>query len=79
MTILKEDLVLQADVSNAIDGRYLEGVRIRLRENWNNRSGAYYSDYSYVTDSNGRYRIEDIPAGYYTIEAVKDGFLHGLL
>ena len=61
-------------VSNAIDGRYLEGVRIRLRENWNNRSGAYYSDYSYVTDSNGRYRIEDIPAGYYTIEAVKDGF-----
>lgn len=61
-------------INNAIDGRNLQGVEIRLRENWNNRTGAYYMDYNISTDSNGQYRIENIPVGYYTIEAVKDDF-----
>lgn len=61
-------------INNAIDSRNIEGVDIRLRENWNNENGPYYLDYSIRTDANGYYRIEDIPVGYYTIEAVKDDF-----
>ncbi len=61
-------------VNNAIDGRNLEGVEIRLRENWNNQTGPYFRDFHVNTDSNGQYRIDTIPVGYYTIEAVKDGF-----
>ncbi|TAH71523.1 MAG: hypothetical protein EWM47_04525 [Anaerolineaceae bacterium] len=61
-------------INNAIDGRNLEGVELRLRENWNNRTGEYYLDYNIRTDSNGQYRIENIPVGYYTIEAFKDDF-----
>lgn len=61
-------------INNAIDGRNLDGVEIRLRENWNNHSGNYFKDYKTTTSSNGQYRIDDIPVGYYTIEASKDGF-----
>ncbi len=45
-----------------------------MRKNWNNRKGPYVSDFNVQTDSNGQYKIEDLPVGYYTIEASKDGF-----
>lgn len=64
-------------ITNAIDGNNLSGVTLRLRENWNNYTGNYVSGFTGQTDSSGQYRIDNVPAGYYTIEATKEGFLTG--
>jgi hypothetical protein len=61
-------------INNAIDGRNLSGVKIQLRENWNNRTGDYIAGPSIQTGSDGKYLITDVPVGYYTVEAQKDGF-----
>ena len=63
-------------VSNALDGRGLNGVTIKLRSNWNNMSGSYL-DFQTQTNASGRYTIEGIPVGYYTVEASLDGFVTG--
>lgn len=63
-------------VTNALNSQGLGGVRLRLRTNWNNTDGAYY-DYETVTSSSGRYSIQGIPVGYYTVEASLNGFVTG--
>lgn len=63
-------------VSSALDGQGLGGVRLKLRTNWNNTNGAYY-DYETVTSSSGRYSIQGIPVGYYTVEASLNGYVTG--
>lgn len=64
-------------VTNAIDGNVMSGVTLRLRENWNNYSGPLVDGFQTVTDSAGQYRIEGLPSGYYTVEAMREGFLTG--
>ncbi|NLI61247.1 MAG: hypothetical protein GX375_07450 [Clostridiales bacterium] len=61
-------------ITNAINGMPEQGVEIRLRDNWNNNSGGYVSDFTTTTDSAGRYSISEIPVGYYSVEAKKDGY-----
>ena len=61
-------------ITNAIDGNALEGVEIRLRNDWNNRAGEYVRDFLVRTNSDGQYSISEIPVGYYTVEATKEGF-----
>lgn len=61
-------------VSNALDGKGLSNVTIKLRSNWNNTSGEYY-DFRTTTNSSGRYTIEDVPVGYYTVEASLNGYV----
>lgn len=63
-------------VSNALDGKGLSNVTIKLRSNWNNASGEYY-DFRTTTNSSGRYTIEDVPVGYYTVEASLNGYVTG--
>lgn len=63
-------------VSNALDGKGLSNVTIKLRSNWNNTSGEYY-DFRTTTNSSGRYTIEDVPVGYYTVEASLNGYVTG--
>lgn len=63
-------------VSNALDGKGLSNVTIKLRSNWNNTSGEYY-DFRTTTNSSGRYTIEDVPVGYYTVEASLNGYMTG--
>ena len=64
-------------VSNALNGRGVGGVRIRLRNNWNNTMGQYVEGFETVTDSSGRYTVTDVPVGYYTVEASIDGYVTG--
>jgi len=63
-------------VSNALDGRGLSNVMIKLRPNWNNASGEYI-DFQTTTDSSGRYYIHDVPVGYYSVEASREGYVTG--
>lgn len=63
-------------VSNALDGKGLSDVTIKLRSNWNNTSGEYL-DFQTKTNSSGRYTIENIPVGYYTVEASHHGYVTG--
>lgn len=63
-------------VSNALDGKGLSDVAIKIRANWNNTSGEYL-DFQTKTNSSGRYSIEGIPVGYYTVEASRRGYVTG--
>ncbi len=63
-------------VMNALDGKGLSDVTIKLRTDWNNTSGEY-CDFRTTTTSTGRYTIENMPVGYYTVEASKHGYVTG--
>ena len=57
---------------NAITGERLQDVTIRVRRNWNNKTGAVLKTLS--SDSNGIYTMS-YNAGYYTLECTKEGFM----
>jgi len=61
-------------VNNAIDGRNLGNVTLKLRKDWNNKTGEYIQGFETKTNSDGKYSVSGVPVGYYTIEAQKDGF-----
>ncbi len=63
-------------VSNALDGKGLDDVTIKLRQNWNNTTGGYFN-FETKTNSSGQYMIENVPVGYYTVEASKQGYVTG--
>ena len=63
-------------ISNALDGRGISGVTVRLRTEWNNTTGEYV-DYETLTDSSGKYLLENLPVGYYTVEASLNGYVTG--
>ncbi|MBE6949024.1 MAG: hypothetical protein E7456_04180 [Ruminococcaceae bacterium] len=63
-------------VMNALDGKGLSNVTIKLRNDWNNTSGPY-CEYETTTSSSGRYTIENMPVGYYTVEASRHGYVTG--
>jgi len=64
-------------VSNALDGKGLSNVKLKLRADWNNKSGAYVEGFETTTNSSGKYSISNVPVGYYTIEASLDGYVTG--
>ena len=64
-------------VTNALDGRGLANITIKLRENWNNQEGDYYGDFTATTNSTGYYSIQNLPTGYYTVEASFEGYVTG--
>lgn len=64
-------------VTNAMDGRGLNQVRLRLRPDWNNKDGLPIGDFAAYSDAGGHYSIANMPIGYYTVEASLDGFVTG--
>ena len=62
-------------VSDALNGRGISGVTIKLREEWNNSTGDYVENFSTTTNSSGQYVIEGLPIGYYTLEATVNGYI----
>ncbi|HPY64277.1 MAG TPA: carboxypeptidase regulatory-like domain-containing protein [Bacillota bacterium] len=64
-------------VTNALTGKGISNVRLKLRQDWNNTTGQYVSGFSTTTDSSGRYQISNVPVGYYTVEASLDGYITG--
>ncbi|MBR4026589.1 MAG: M4 family metallopeptidase [Lachnospiraceae bacterium] len=71
-------------VTNALTGEALEGTTIKFRSGAGNQTGAYVQtvaglDIELITDSSGKYYTAALPAGNYTLEASKDGFVVGYL
>lgn len=64
-------------VSNALDGRGINGVRLKLRNDWNNTSGPYVEGFETTTNSSGHYSVSNVPVGYYTVEASMNGYVTG--
>ena len=64
-------------ITNALDGRGLANITIKIRVDWNNREGDYYENFTTTTNESGYYFIEDLPTGYYTVEASTDGYVTG--
>lgn len=64
-------------VTNALDGKGLGNVTLKLRTNWNNTEGAYYGDFTETTNSSGYYSLTGLPVGYYTVEASLNGYVTG--
>ena len=57
---------------NAITGERVQNVTIKVRRNWNNKTGAVLKTLS--SDSNGVYTLS-YNAGNYTLECSKNGFV----
>ena len=64
-------------ITDALNGKGLSGVNIKLRKEWNSKSGEYVEGVSTTTSSSGVYNLTDIPVGYYTVEASRDGYVTG--
>lgn len=68
-------------ISNAVNGNPVEGATIKLRQNYNNTTGAYVKKNNNVltatTDSSGKYEFNNIDPSYYTMEVTKDDFVVG--
>lgn len=64
-------------VANALDGAGVEGVQLRLRNDWNNTSGPYVEGFETTTNTSGKYSVTDVPVGYYTVEASASGYVTG--
>lgn len=64
-------------LSDAINGRGVSGAKLKLRTDWNNKMGQYVEGVELETDSSGKYYFENIPVGYYTVEASLHGYVMG--
>lgn len=71
-------LTVHGHVSNAMDGKDVEGATVRFRNGWNNTTGKYLStifgEEKATTDSSGNYS-EMLYVGAYTAEISKRGFV----
>lgn len=72
---------INGTVRNALTGASIEGVTVRLRPGWDNKTGKLATaengtDAVTVTDSNGKYSIK-VLGGSYTAELIKDGYITG--
>lgn len=63
-------------VTSATTGNPIQNANVRIRSDWNTRTGEYYNGETYITDSNGNVNC-DLPAGYYTAEVSIDGYTTG--
>lgn len=57
---------------NAITGQLLSNVKINIRNSWNNYEGKILK--TITSNENGYYEVE-LPAGLYTFECYKDGYI----
>lgn len=69
---------VSGNVRNAMDGTSVEGATIKFREGWNSKRTSYVEsligEKQVVTDRNGDYSVK-LPAGIYTAEIVKEGYV----
>jgi len=56
-------------ITNALNGQGLSGVQVKLRPDWNNKSGQFVEGFITQSASSGNFSISGVPVGYYTIEA----------
>lgn len=64
-------------VTDAINGRGISGAKLKLRTDWNNKTGPYVEGVELETNNSGNYYFENLPVGYYTVEASLHGYVTG--
>ncbi len=64
-------------LTDAINGKGIGEAKLRLRTDWNNKSGPYVEGVETETNSSGYYYFENLPIGYYTVEASLHGYVTG--
>lgn len=64
-------------LTDAINGRGISGAKLKLRTDWNNKTGSYVEGVELETDNSGKYYFENLPVGYYTVEASLHGYVTG--
>lgn len=79
-----QNVFASGKVTNALTGEALDGVTIKFRNGAGNQSGDYVQtvaglDVELITDASGKYYTAALPAGNYTLEASKDGFVTGYI
>lgn len=62
---------VRGQITDASTGSVIGGVTVKVRADWNNRTGDVIA--SVVADANGEYSLE-LERGYYTLEFVTDGY-----
>lgn len=77
-----QNVFASGKITNALSGQALEGVTVKFRNGSNNQSGSYVQtvvglDIELTTDSSGQYYTAALPAGNYTLEASKAGYITG--
>lgn len=77
-----QNVFASGKITNALTGDALDGVTVKFRNGAGNQSGSYVQtvaglDIELTTDSSGQYYTAALPAGNYTLEASKDGFITG--
>lgn len=77
-----QNVFASGKITNALSGQALEGVTVKFRSGSNNQNGDYVQkvagmDIELTTDSSGQYYTAALPAGNYTLEAAKDGYVTG--
>ena len=65
----------RASVTNAINGEYVPGAEVRLRQGWNNTDGTLATNDVVIADDYGYVYVQDLNIGYYTAEIRADGFI----
>ncbi len=68
-------------IQSSVDGRGVSGATLRLRRGIDVKTGEYVhvggAIVTATSDSNGAYRIQNLPSGSYTGEVVKSGYTTG--
>lgn len=77
-----QNIFAQGNITNAITGEAIEGATVKFRKNSENQNGEYVQivsgmDIELITDNDGQYYTAALPAGNYTLEVFKDGFVTG--
>ncbi|MBT2686005.1 cell wall-binding repeat-containing protein [Bacillus sp. ISL-37] len=67
------DGIVKGEISNSLNGAPVEGATLKVRSGVNSSQGDVVA--TAVTDGNGHYEITELPAGLYTAQISKDGFI----
>lgn len=72
--------VIAGKITNSIDAKAVSGAVIKFRRDHGVKEGDYIVDsggrtIEIITDANGRFNTNLLPAGYYTAEIEKNGFI----
>lgn len=79
MLVPEDEPVAAGYVINTFTGEYVSDAEIRFRSGHGNRTGEYFtaggSEFMLISDESGEFYTDRLPAGYYTAEVVREGYI----